>query len=74
MNIAPAKKTTKPCDLSATLESCQLPLNINQDLGDLWLAWCYLPAKWVSSYWSWNTHLTLHYKRVFSIYSAMDRF
>lgn len=48
MNIAPAeKKIPMQC---ATLESCQLPFSINQDLGDLWLAWCYPPAKWVSSY------------------------
>lgn len=37
-------------ELCAILESCQLPFNINQDSGDLWLAWCYPPAKWVSSY------------------------
>lgn len=44
------KKKNPPHELCATLEICQLPFSINQDSGDLWLASCHLPVKWVSSY------------------------
>lgn len=44
------EKKNPPRELCTTLESCQLPFNINQDSGDLWLASCHPPVKWVSSY------------------------